>query len=269
MTDFIMSGLDDSDKDEMILRVIKEGKLVRRQTLVDTLVNGSSEIMSLSTFNRWIGKLIEDKKIMSKREGRNVSYCLTEDAEIIPQKMTASELDSFLLEEAKKLASDIIESGLHVISTGEALEYEEERTKNMSPKEQEANDRLVKFTNRRQPWLQQIDLSSSIRDDNSVRRDRRAQLLKRCTALFLSLKWLEMRRTGRFPRPWGGNFAKEIDILGHSNSYPHSPNNKQPSLTVWLEFCLGVIDKLGRRQQLKEEKCERKLKKPGRPKKDN
>lgn len=101
------TGSDDIHNEKMILMKIQENKIIAVQSLLTQLVE--SREMSKSTMYRHINNLLESKDIVKQKRGMEVYYCLP--GITLPEESPPSGIDHFLLDEAKKLVSDILSSG--------------------------------------------------------------------------------------------------------------------------------------------------------------
>lgn len=106
-----ISGYENKDREEIILEWIKKWKMVPYQDLEKTFVKGNKQVqMCRSTLLKKLGNLIKAGYIEKTKRGKYTLYCIPGMGTI--KKKTPSELDRLLLDEMKKLLSEIICSGL-------------------------------------------------------------------------------------------------------------------------------------------------------------
>ena len=237
------TGIKKAEGKKLILNMISVRKIISCQDLKNHFVQNGN--MNFSTFKRSLEELEKKDKAIEKRpdkdDKRAVNYLLP--GTLLPDKMSPSRVDRFLLEECEQLVSEIISSGLLQPSSGEMGESEELTLKALPLDVQEKIRKGVETMGR-----ETIVLNPDVLEQNRKRREARILLLRKCETLHESLRWLQRRRDVVIPGWWGSDYMMEHwDTLA---VWEDKPGRRSGHLLTWLEYLLGAIDVLDRYAQV-------------------
>lgn len=210
------TGIDDDDNERLILEAIHKRRRVPLQTLIRLFVEGTPRVMGESTLKRHLGRLSASKQIGKLKDGKKTIYCVP--GESLPERMPPSGVDLFLVDEMKKLVSDIIASGLIFVDSAVDDYLGENRDANI---EAEFDDRIR----------------------------RRSELAQRGYTLFWAVRRLQEQRLYQIPIPRPYSSAEwlenDIEIAGDETDCRNHADNYN-GVIFWLDYYLDAIDFLTR-----------------------
>ena len=249
------TGIDDDDNERLILEAIQKRKRVPLQTLIRLFAEGTPRIMGESTLKRHLGTLSASKQVGRLKDGKRTIYCVP--GESLPEKMPPSGLDLLVLDEMKKLVSDIIASGLLWVDNIPEKEYPE-RTPSIVMIESDRDKETGEYMSASMTFegVEQYKAPGESRRtgiaETKDRPLRRYQLAQRAYTLFWAVLRLEDRREYVIPTPrwylgedwWYENGQDYIEGMVAENR-PDRPVSTA-GLEEWLEYYLDAIDILTR-----------------------
>lgn len=190
---------------------IQKRKRVPLQTLIRHFVSSpETGQMSVSTLKSHLSKLVKRREIGKLKDGKTSIYCVP--GESLPERKPPSGVDLYLVDEMKKLVSDIVSSGL--------LWFDDET-------EIAQDDKGHKFVKE---------------NERSIGRH---ILCQRAFTLYVGLMHVRERRAYSLPLPryfnsdiWETDDSFAWDLAGRADGV-------EP-LTIWMQYYIEVIDYLSR-----------------------
>lgn len=205
------TGNNEDTNEKMILIMIQKRERVPLQTLLTHFVFSGK--MSKSTIHRHLARLKKDGEVITLKKGRIVYYALPGTS--IPDVGPPSDLDRFLIEEMKKLVSEMIQSGLVWI---------DEETEEASP-----ND-IAKYA------------------EGDRRMASRYELAQKAYSLYRAMRFIRERRTYKtpIPRPYRRDEwdEEDWDIISEWTNCRNLMGSDM--LVNWMDYYIEIIDFLTR-----------------------
>lgn len=231
------TGYDDNDNRNVILDLIQRRRRVHLQTLERQLVHSKPRKMSRPTLHRHLRELSGSGEVGKLKDGKQTVYCVP--GETLPEKKPPSEADRFLVEEMKKLVSDMIASGEGL---GDVEVTLLEQTDDCSPDA---------------PILELTDPHFGQRRD----------LCKRAERLYFALGSIEYARHYQLPEipyrnyPWDESVSRELKNGSKGGKVVDQMMKDIWDQERWLSYYIEAIDIITRELSTQEKERPAKAKK--------